>query len=149
MIYAFIAKYVWIFWQCLLSIFLWLNCFLTPEIMLWPNLNEDKKTLLWINEVVWVVEIFRKLFMNANEGIDAYQAAIDYIKSTFILDIVATLPQVASFLNPNFAFLKNIRIYMIWLLHYPAEVFIELRYRNKDKRYVKALVYAMATFCQI
>ena len=38
---------------------------------------------------------------------------------------------------------------MIWLLHYPAEVFIELRYRNKDKRYVKALVYAMATFCQI
>ena len=34
-------------------------------------------------------------------------------------------------------------------MHYPAEVFIELRYRNKDKRYVKALVYAMATFCQI
>ena len=45
---------------------------MTPEIMLWPALNDDKITLLWINEVVWVVEIFRKLFMNANEGVDAY-----------------------------------------------------------------------------
>ena len=96
-----------------------------------------------------MVEIFRKLFLNSKEGVDSYQAAIDYIKSTFILDVISTLPQVASFLNPNFAFLKNVRIYMIMLLHYPAEVLIELRYRNKDKRYVKALVYAMMTFCQI
>ena len=66
---------------------------------------------MWVNEVVWALEIVRKVQFNATEGQDPMEAAAIYVKSTMILDLVATLPQVASMMNSKYAFLKIIRIY--------------------------------------
>ena len=63
---------------------------------------------------------------------DAYENAINYIKSTLIFDIVATLPQIASALSIKFIPFKIIRLYQLWLLHYPLEVLIRVYYADKD-----------------
>ena len=77
----------------LLSLFLWFNLYITPAIMLFPELNEKLSVVLWANEVAWVLEIVRKMFFNAEEEEeDASIAALKYIKSTLILDVLATLP---------------------------------------------------------
>lgn len=77
-----------------------------------------------MNEIVWILEICRKVFFDAEKGQDSFEKAIVYVKSTMIFDISATLPQVASGLNPRFAYLKNIRIYKIAMLHYPVELLL-------------------------
>lgn len=66
-----------------------------------------------------------------------------------ILDVTATLPQVASLLSYNAVILKVLRLYQLWLLHYPVELALNVYLSNRDKTYIYALVYAFATFCQI
>lgn len=61
-------------------------------VLLWPDTNEDMKILFWLSEAVWVLEIGRKLTLNADEHEDEYVVAINYIKSSFALDILATVP---------------------------------------------------------
>ena len=39
------------------------------------------------------------------------EAALNYVKTTMVLDVVATLPQLASLMSQKFAFLKVLRIY--------------------------------------
>ena len=65
-----------------------------------------------------------------------------YFKSTLILDIISTLPQIVSGLNTKFVPLKLIRLYQIWLLHYPFQLLVEICYANKDKRFLYVIVYA-------
>ena len=94
--------------------------------MIFPSLNEDLKFLLWMNEFYWICDGARKLFFQSKPGQDPYETALGYIKSTLILDVIATLPQVASGMNPSFIVLKNLRLYMLWLLHYPFELFVRV-----------------------
>ncbi len=61
--------------------------------------------------------------------------------------MIATLPQVASGLNPSFTVLKNLRLYMLWLLHLPFEKIMTAVKPEYDNHYKWVLVYAMATFC--
>ena len=100
--------------------------------MIFPELNVTLITLLWVNEVAWVLEIIRKAQFNVTEGEDPMEAALRYMKSTMILDVVATLPQMASLMNQKFAFLKIIRLYQIWLLHYPIELALNIQLRKSD-----------------
>ena len=117
--------------------------------MIWNDLNVTMKNLLWINEIVWILEICRKIFFNAKKGEDPYDVAVQYIKSTMLLDIMATLPQAASNLDVKFIILKNIRLFKIALLHYPVELLLTNYFSQRDKHYVKALVYAFSTIFKI
>ena len=104
--------------------------------MIFPELNETLINLLWVNEVAWVLEIVRKAQFNVAEGEEAMEAALRYMRSTMILDVAATLPQMASLMNQKFAFLKIIRLYQIWLLHYPIEVAVNIHLRKWDKIHI-------------
>ena len=64
-----------------------------------------------------------------NANMDLFDISIAYLKSNFIFDLLATLPQVASGLSPKFMPLKLIRIYNLGLLHYPAKVCVNLYLR--------------------
>ena len=44
---------------------------------------------------------------------------------------------------------KILRIYNIWLLHYPAEAFINVFYSDSDEKYRSVLIYAWSTVCKI
>jgi len=99
--------------------------------------------------MIWILEICRKIFFDAEKGQDSFEKAIIYMKSTMLFDLCATLPQTASGLSPGFTYLKNIRIYNISLLHYPVELLLLNIFSQRDKHYVKALVYAFATIFQI
>ena len=132
-----------------MSLCFWFTLYTTPAIMIFPELNETLIKLLWVNEVMWLLEIIRKVMFNAAEGEDCMEAALRYMRSTMILDVVATLPQMASLMNQKFAFLKIIRVYQIWLLHYPIEIALNIQLRMWDKIHIDAIVYAIATVCQI
>ena len=87
--------------------------------------------------------MIRKFFdppKGSRAALDVYEIAINYIKGNLILDVVATLPQVASGLNNTFLPLKIIRLYEVWLLHYPFEAAINAIFSQKRKVFV--IVYA-------
>ena len=86
-------------WHILGSLFLWFNLISSPFLILWPELNDEKNHrnlyyLLWLNELYWVLDIVRKMFdpPSKSQMTDVYEVAINYIKSTLILDVTATLP---------------------------------------------------------
>lgn len=66
------------------------------------------------------------------------------MKSTFILDLIALVPQFLRDSGTTFLLFKNIRLYQIWLLYYPPEwatrVLIKCEYQ------IKVFVFAFATF---
>ena len=107
----FLLKRLQVIWFINLSIWLWFNSYVTPMIMIFPELNDKLLYGLWVNEVTWILEICRQTFLNKGEGKDNYASIVAYLKRGFILDIIATLPQVASNLNPTFNYLKNLRLY--------------------------------------
>jgi len=113
----------------------------TPFIILWPELGSETENktiyyILWLNEFIWLVDIVRKPFdkPKKSRATDVYENAIAYFKSHLILDAVALLPQIASGLDNKFVPLKLIRIYQIYLLHYPLQAMLEIGYAKKDKR---------------
>ena len=76
----------------LLSLCLWFNLYSTPMIMLFPDLNNQWIDLLWFNEAIWICEILRKFIFNAQGEEDPYDAFMRYVRSTMVIDLVATLP---------------------------------------------------------
>lgn len=75
--------------------------------------------------------------------------ALMYMKSTFALDVVATLPQVASFMDAKFVVWKLIRLYMIAKLHYPLEFLIQSCLSSSDDHVVTVLNFAASVICKI
>ena len=149
-----IAKYIFSLWYVIMSFVLWFNLTSTTFLILWPELGEDNKTLyyvLWLNEFMWLLDILRKLFDKPKKHahMDFYDHVISYFKSYFILDLISTLPQSASGLSPRFLPLKMIRIYSIWLLHYPFEALVNVCSRSTDQRFRYVVVYAFSTVCKI
>ena len=94
---------------------------------------------------MWALDMVRKCLFNAKDGEDPYDAVVNYIRTTLILDLVATAPQLASGMGWKWTVLKNIRLYQISLLHFPVEILIEKWYTTKDDNFVQALVYAFGT----
>ena len=132
-------------WFSFMSIWLWINCITTPAMILWPEFIENKTVfyLLWFNEFIWLLDMIRKFaYQPGKQNQDTYEMAINYMRSTLILDVVALLPQVASGLNAKFLPFKIIRLYQTWLLHYPLEVLVRMWHEDKDQRHNFVLVYA-------
>lgn len=143
-------------WYSCISFWLWFNMISSPFIILWPELGSEQENknlyyILWLNELVWLLDIVRKIFdkPKKSRANDIYENAMAYFKSTLILDIISTLPQIVSGLNTKFVPLKLIRLYQIWLLHYPFQALIEIWCARKDKRYLYVIVYASQTICRI
>ena len=116
-------------WYCIISCFIWFNLVSSPFLILWPELNKDKylNKILWVNELIWTLDIFRKFLVKPEKSreTDTYEIAVAYIKSTLIIDLIATLPQVTSFLKERFIPFKILRLFnYLWALHYPYEAFV-------------------------
>lgn len=136
-------------WFNILSICLWVTMYTTPLIMIFPELNESWRNMLMAVEVGWVLDIARRLFFNASDGEDPYVVAVDYAKGQFIWDAVATLPQVVSFLDQKYVFLKVLRVIQISLTLFPIETLLNLVITNRDQLFMSALRTAIRTSCYI
>ena len=73
----------------------------SPFIILWPDLNKDLNILLWTNELIFALDILRKFIVKPKKSreTDTYEIAVAYLKSSFIFDVISTVPQVASGLD--------------------------------------------------
>lgn len=84
------------FWYNVVCIFCWINAVSSPFIILWPELNDNKTmiNLLWLNELIWVLDILRKFIDKPKKSVatDTYEIGVAYIKSDFIFDFIATFP---------------------------------------------------------
>ena len=120
--------------------------------MLWPDLNKDLNMLLWANELVFALDILRKFMVKPKKSLttDTYEIAVAYLKSSFIFDVISSLPQVASGLDEKFLPFKIFRIFnYIWALHYPFEAFVQFYYSGKGARHNFVVIYACQTLCRI
>ena len=48
----------------MISLCLWFNLYSTPAVVIFPELNDELINLLWFNEVIWLLEIIRKIQFN-------------------------------------------------------------------------------------
>ena len=55
----FLLERLQVIWFINLSIWLWFNSYVTPMIMIFPELNDKLLYGLWVNEVTWILEICR------------------------------------------------------------------------------------------
>ena len=141
-------------WYCAISVFIWFNMVTSPLLILWPELNDEgtMKNLLWLNELAFALDILRKFIdkPKKSRAVDTYEIAIAYIKSTFVFDVIATLPQVASGLNQKFLPFKIVRLFnYLWALHYPFEALVQICYSDKDQRHNFVVTDAYRTLCRI
>ena len=83
-------------WHSFVSLWLWFNLITSPFLILWPELQDNKNFwyALWFNELVWLLDIIRKFFdkPKKSRAADSYEVAVEYIKSTLILDVLSSLP---------------------------------------------------------
>lgn len=79
--------------------------------MIFPQINISLEKYIIVNEILWSLDIIRKLMFRRLPGMDEYTSAVKYIKSTLILDLIAILPQLFSFTNPVYASFRNFRLY--------------------------------------
>ena len=136
-------------WLCVLCCFQYFNVATTPAIMIFPELNEELMNLLWINEIFWFLDIVRKLLFQYKPGEDTYNIAVKYIKTRLWLDLIALLPQILYFMDPDLAFTKNVRLYQIWLLYYPAQLLIKKMPQIRGAHQERVITFAFATLAQI
>ena len=102
-----------------------------------------------INETGWILDILRRLLFDATEGEDSYAVAVEYIKGQFVWDILATVPQAASYLGQKFVFMKVFRLSQLSLVVYPIEIVFGIYFSKRDKKFITALQDAMRTFCYL
>ena len=128
----------------------------TPCVLLWPDLTnvEENKNLwlaLWVNEIVWLLEMIRKFFDKPknSRAADSWEIALLYIRTGFLPDLAATFPQILGGIDPSTAALKLLRIYQVDQLDYPIQVFFNLYYSDRDKKFIFTIVYAFRTVCLI
>ena len=98
-----------------MSFVLGFNLLVTPITMLWPELFPSPSYSLWLIEASFLVSIVFKAFSKKpkSTATDTYEVFVEYLKSNFVLDIASTIPNVFSGMNPQFTFLKIIRVYEI------------------------------------
>ena len=97
-------------------------------------------------------DMVRKSLVRAkqpNSDDDFYDIFIDYLRSTMILDLIATVPQVFGGMSTKFAFLKIIRVYEINMLHFCFSKLIRYLKGQKPKSESDDLEYAIVSFCKI
>ena len=85
-------KKIWATWTPFLSLCLWFTIYTTPAIMLYPDLNQSLYKWLFVNELVWIIDMIRMLVFSKKKGMDRYTAAMKYIKGALIIDLIATMP---------------------------------------------------------
>lgn len=94
-----------------MSFFLWFTLISTPAILNFADMKIALKEYLYFNELMWALDIIRKLFFPNVQGQDTYTSAVKYMKSTLIIDILALLPQLLDINNNKYILMKNFRIY--------------------------------------
>ena len=98
----------------------WFNLLTIPIIMLWPEIFPPPNIPLWINELAFLLDIIRKAFTKKQKSIalDSYEIFVEYLTSNFIIDLISSVPNMFSGLNPVFAPLKIFRVYEVDMLHF-------------------------------
>ena len=94
------------------------------------------------NELVWALDIIRRLMFNAPDGEDSYAVAIDYIKGQFIFDILASLPQLLSLFSAKFVVFKLFRFSHLSLVIMPFRSAVNRCFSDRGKQFNGALISA-------
>ena len=110
--------------------------------MLYPEINDSLRSYIIVNETAWVLDIFRRFFFNSKEGQDVFIVAVDYIKGQFILDIISTIPQLASFFDSKFVAFKLLRFSHLSSVMLPLRTLFSVYFSNRDKQYSQAMLSA-------
>lgn len=82
-------------WLYFMSCLHWANLITTPIIMIWPQLFPSPDYMLWFLEVCFMFDMVRKSLVRTHKpdsDEDFYDIFIDYLRSTMILDLIATVP---------------------------------------------------------
>lgn len=89
-------------WKILMSFLLWANLLMTPIVMLWPELFPSPSYSLWLIELAYVLNIIVKSISKkpGSTANDTYEFFVEYVKSNFVVDVISTIPNVLSGMNP-------------------------------------------------
>ena len=153
-----VVKVIKKLWRFNMTFWLWFNMLHIPFVMVWPDLSieEEHKGIwfsFWINEFVWLANIVVQCVQKEEKrGVilsDQYDIAVNYIRSTLILDLLASLPQLISGINPYFVIFKFIRFHKRKLLYYPCEEIVSLFCAYREFQFIHVIIYSCSSMCYI
>ena len=81
-------------------------------ILVWPELKKSYGKLFWICDGIWVVNIIAD-FITIRHSIvwkDGIDIIFDYLKSEFLIDLIATIPTMISDHSNKLMFLRLFHI---------------------------------------
>lgn len=144
------ASFIFV-WRLLMSFVHWFNLISTPLLLLWPELFLSPSYSLWLNEFCFLLNMVTKCFTKKpkSAATDNYDIFVDYFKSNFILDLIATVPNMFSGMNIVFAPLKLVRIYEIDQLHYTFTHIMYCVKHDKSQSEKNDIEFAFSTICKI
>lgn len=129
----------------------WFNLLTIPIIMLWPEIFPPPNIPLWINELAFLLDIIRKAFTKKQKSIalDSYEIFVEYLTSNFIIDLISSVPNMFSGLNPVFAPLKIFRVYEVHMLHFMFAELMRWAQQEKSKSEKSDSEFAMSVLCKV
>jgi len=126
------------------------NIIVVPLLMLWPHFHDNSMLLMmsfWVLDFICLVEICLNFIkIRENSAItDPFDIALNYLKGTFFIDLACTMPQLFSFQDKRFWFLKMGRVIHLRYCSVPIEVLLSLIFASQPHR-KKDLLYITAYF---
>ena len=93
---------IWFVWFNLMCFVHWLNLLLIPITWHWPELFPSPSKVLWLIELAFLINMVSKglIKKSRSSAVDSYDIFVEYLKSNFIFDLISTIPNMFSGMNP-------------------------------------------------
>lgn len=107
-----------------MSFIFWIDNISTPILLLWPDdYSEDLSFWIWLCDICWLINILVNfLEIDPNyDTIDPLEIALRYLKSVFIIDVIATVPPVIWRENRTVRMLRALHVYYIEVIMVPIK----------------------------
>ena len=103
---------VYKFWLAFISSALLFELFCIPLVLIWPGKRDEYDNMMWFCDSIWILNIAAD-FITIRYSIvsrDSLDIAIDYMKTEFVFDFIATFPIMIANHSRKLIFLRFFHI---------------------------------------
>lgn len=127
------------------------NLYSTPILLLWPGTLPRTSILLWLNELAFALDIVRKMVVKKPKSfaMDNYDIFVEYLTSNMAYDLIASVPNLFSGMDPYFTFLKIVRVYEVDQCHYTVESIMRSIRHKKSQSEKDDVTFAISVIAKI
>jgi hypothetical protein len=115
-------------WLLFVSMALQFELFCVPLLFIWPEIKQNYGNMFWVCDAIWILNISTDFF-TIRYGIvsrDFLDIALDYIKTEFLFDVIATFPTIFSYHSKHLMALRLLHIFNLRKFDSLLSIFLEI-----------------------